>query len=143
MPYSALLTLHLIAAVLFVGTVFFEVIILEGIRPSVPHNAMRTLERAIGQRARRIMPWVLLVLYAAGISMAWHYRQALAQPLASGFALLLTIKIILATSVFVHFATAMTLHARKRLRSVHFKWIHISVFIHVLLIVFLAKAMFY
>lgn len=143
MSYSLVLTLHLFAAVLFVGTVFFEVIILEGIRSHVPRDAMRTLERAIGQRARRIMPWVLLVLYAAGISMAWHYRQGLSQPFSSTFALLLTIKIILALSVFFHFSAAMILHARKRLRSVHFKWIHISVFIHVLIIVFLAKAMFY
>ncbi|HLR13796.1 MAG TPA: hypothetical protein VK104_09305 [Burkholderiaceae bacterium] len=143
MSYSVLLTLHLIAATLFVGTVFFEVIILEGIRPHVPRDTMRLLERAIGKRARRIMPWVLLVLYAAGISMAWHYRHLLSHPLGSGFSLLLTLKIILATSVFAHFATAMIMHARHRLRSVHFKWIHISVFIHVLLIVFLAKAMFY
>src|SRR5699024_11266427 len=80
MSYSVLLTLHLIAATLFVGTVFFEVIILEGIRPHVPRDTMRLLERAIGKRARRIMPWVLLVLYAAGISMAWHYRHLLSHP---------------------------------------------------------------
>lgn len=143
MHYSLLLTLHLIAAALFVGTVFFEVIILESVRRHVPREAMRILETAIGQRARRIMPWVLLVLYTAGISMAWHYRENLAQPFSSRFAFLLTVKIILATSVFFHFATVMTLHARGRLRSVHSKWIHISVFIHVLLIVFLAKAIFY
>ncbi len=143
MTYSVLVTLHLFAAILFVGTVFFEVIILEGIRRQVSRDTMHTMERAIGKRARRIMPWILLVLYTAGIAMAWHHRAALSHPLASSFGLLLTVKIILAISVFAHFATAMTMHARRKLRSVHFKWIHVSVFIHVLLIVFLAKAMFY
>jgi hypothetical protein len=45
--------------------------------------------------------------------------------------------------VLVHFVTALTLSARANLKSRHFKLIHISVFCHVVLIVFLAKAMFY
>src|SRR3546814_13250409 len=83
MNYAVLITLHLFAAFIFVGTVFFEVLMLEGVRKHVPHEAMRQVEQAIGLRARRIMPWVLLVLYGAGISMAWHYRSVLAPPLRS------------------------------------------------------------
>src|SRR3546814_404748 len=81
MNYAVLITLHLFAAFIFVGTVFFEVLMLEGVRKHVPHEAMRQVEQAIGLRARRIMPWVLLVLYGAGISMAWHYRSVRAPPL--------------------------------------------------------------
>jgi|SRR5699024_3470585 len=143
MSYPIVLLLHLLAAIMFVGTVFFEVIILEGIRYNTPRPTMRAVEQNIGQRARRIMPWVLLVLYAAGITLAWHHRAALANPFDSSFALLLSIKILLAISVFVHFVTAMTMHHLGKLRSVHFKWIHVSVFIHVITIVILAKAMLY
>lgn len=143
MGYFALLTLHLLAAIMFVGTVFFEVLMLEGIRPTVNRDAMRSVEAALGRRARRVMPFVILVLYVCGISMAWQYRDALAHPLDSSFATLLTIKIILALSVLVHFVTAVTLAARGKLRSRQSKLIHVSVFVHVLLIVFLAKAMFY
>jgi hypothetical protein len=143
MGYFSLVTLHLFAAILFVGTVFFEVLILEGIRKPVGREAMRAVETAIGQRARRLMPFVILVLYGAGIGMAWQYRDVLAHPFGSGFATLLWIKIVLAASVLVHFITAVTLGARGRLKSRHFKLIHISVFCHVVLIVFLAKAMFY
>src|SRR3546814_3953032 len=100
---SSDLTLHLFAAFIFVGTVFFEVLMLEGVRKHVPHEAMRQVEQAIGLRARRIMPWVLLVLYGAGISMAWHYRSVLAHPLDSTFATLLPLKIVLALSVLGHF----------------------------------------
>lgn len=143
MSYFALVTLHLFAAIMFVGTVFFEVLILESIRKPVGREAMRSVETAIGHRARRLMPFVIAILYAAGIAMAWQYRDALSHPFDSSFATLLTIKIILAASVLVHFITAVTLGARGKLRPVHFKFIHISVFCHVVLIVLLAKAMFY
>jgi hypothetical protein len=56
---------------------------------------------------------------------------------------LLWIKIVLALSVLAHFITAMTLSGTGRLKSRHFQIIHLSVFCHVVLIVFLAKAMFY
>ncbi len=143
MGYFTLVTLHLFAAIMFVGTVFFEVLILEGIRKPVGRDVMRSVETAIGRRARRLMPFVMLVLYGAGISMAWQYRDALAHPLGSSFAMLLWIKIVLAVSVLAHFLTAVMLSAQGRLKSRHFKLIHVSVFCHVVLIVFLAKAMFY
>ncbi|MGB6102507.1 MAG: hypothetical protein WBF88_01475 [Pusillimonas sp.] len=143
MSYPVLLTLHLFAALIFIGAVFFEVLILEGVRKHVPRDTMRTIEVAIATRARRLMPWVLLVLYSAGAAMAWHHRAALAHPFSSSFGLLLTIKIVLALSVFGHFLTAMTLGRRGRLRSIHFKYIHLSVFCHMIAIVLLAKAMLY
>ena len=143
MSYPLLVTLHLFAAIMFVGTVFFEVLMLEGIRKHVPREAMRTVERAIGARARRIIPWVLLVLYGAGLGMAWHHAGALAVPFSSSFSLLLTLKILLALSVFGHFATAMILARRGQLTTARSQKIHISVFCHVVLIVLLAKAMFY
>ncbi len=143
MPYSVLITLHLFAAFIFVGTVFFEVLMLEGVRKHVPREAMREVERAIGSRARRIMPLVLLVLYGAGISMAWHYRAVLAHPFDSSFALLLSIKILLALSVLGHFITAVTLGSRGKLKTRHVQRIHYSVFAHMVGIVLLAKAMLY
>ena len=143
MHYPALLLIHLFAAIMFVGTVFFEVIMLEGVRKHVPKDVMRTMEGAIGTRARTIMPWVLLLLFGAGFGLSWFHRAALADPTASGFGLLLSLKIFLALSVFGHFVTAMVLHRLGRLRSRASQRIHISVFIHVVLIVLLAKLMFY
>ena len=40
MSHFVLVTLHLFAAIMFVGTVFFEVLILEGIRKPVGREAM-------------------------------------------------------------------------------------------------------
>lgn len=143
MSYGLLITLHLLAAVAFAGTVFFEVVMLEGIRKHLPREIMREVERAIGNRAVRIMPWVLLVLYSAGIGMAWQHQAALAQPLASSFGLLLGIKIILAISVFGHFVTAMLWRKRGLLNRQRSQRLHLSIFFHILAIILLAKAMFY
>jgi hypothetical protein len=143
MSYPIFLTLHLFAALIFVGTVFFEVLILESVRKHLPIDVMRQVERAIGNRARRLMPWVLLVLYGAGISMAWQHRAALAHPLASSFGLLLTIKIALAFSVLAHFITAMVSMKRHTMTARRSQFIHASVFLQVILIVLLAKGMFY
>ena len=65
MSYGVLLVLHLLAAIAFVGTVFFEVVMLEGVRKHLPQETMRAVERAIGDRATAVMPWVLLTLYSA------------------------------------------------------------------------------
>jgi hypothetical protein len=143
MSHFVLVTLHLFAAIMFVGTVFFEVLILEGIRKPVGRDTMRTVEVAIGRRARRLMPFVIVVLYLAGLSMAWQYRDSLAHPFASSFALLLWIKIILALSVLGHFITAIALISTGKMKSRHSRFIHLSVFCQVILIVFLAKGMFY
>lgn len=143
MSYPVLLTLHLFGALFFIGVVFFEVVILGGIRGRVSAAALREVEQAIGRRARGLMPWVLLVLYSAGLGMAWRYREMLAHPLQSSFATLLTLKILLALSVLVHFITAMTWMVRGRMTLRRFHFIHASVFLHVIGIVLLAKAMFY
>lgn len=143
MIYPLLLVLHLLAAIAFIGTVFFEVVMLEGVRRHLPGETMRQVERAIGRRARAVIPWVLLVLYGAGLGLAWQHRAALADFTSSSFGILLTLKIALATSVLAHFISAMLLMRGGRLHARRARRLHVSVFCHALAIVFLAKAMFY
>lgn len=143
MNYGLLLITHLFAAIFFVGTVFFEVLILENVRKRVPADAMRAVERGIGVVARKIMPWVMLALFGAGTGMAWVHRASLAHPFANNFSLMLSLKILLALSVLGHFLTAMALMHTGKMRAAISQRIHLSVFVHVVLIVFLAKAMFY
>jgi hypothetical protein len=144
MNYPILHTLHLFAALIFVGTLFFEVLILEGVRKHVPAEAMRLLEQGIARRARRLMPWVMLVLFAAGLGMLrLRYWPVLATPLASSFGTLLALKVILAFSVLGHFLLAMSLFRRGRMSPRYARRIHLSVFAHAVAIVLLAKGMFY
>lgn len=143
MSYPILVVLHLFGALIFVGAVFFEVLILEGTRKRVDRDVMREMERAIGYRARRVVPWALLALYGAGLGLAWHYRGVLAHPGASSLGTLLTLKIALAASVLAHFIRAVTWMASGRMTQRRSRIIHLSVFCHLILIVLLAKTMHY
>ncbi|MNF06666.1 hypothetical protein D3C80_2066670 [compost metagenome] len=86
---------------------------------------------------------MVLVLYGAGIGLAWHHRSALSQPLASSFASLLSLKIILALSIIGHYLLLAYWLNRQRLSEARARWIRCSILGHMLLIVVLAKAMFY
>lgn len=85
---------------LFIGTLFFEVMILGRIRQQIGEQTMPLVERAVGARSRVVLHWVVLFVYGAGIGLAWYHRQALANPFASSFATQLTLKIVLAVGVF-------------------------------------------
>ncbi|MDR0213385.1 MAG: hypothetical protein LBJ15_05185 [Comamonas sp.] len=143
MSYGLLITVHLLAAVAFAGTVFFEVVLLGGVHGKVAVQHMRPVEQALGTRATAVMPWVLLALYSAGAGLAWQHRALLAHPLASSMGLLMAIKIALALSVLLHFFTAMWWRRKGQLNGRRSHRLHLSVFCHVLAIVLLAKAMFY
>lgn len=144
MLYPLLLTLHLFAALIFIGTVFFEVLFLESIRKRLPAKVMLLVEEGVARRARQLMPWVLLVLFGAGVGMVWvRYLPVLVTPLASSFGTLLLLKIILAASVLGHFLAAMLLFKTGRMNARYVQFIHTSVFCHLVAIVILAKAMFY
>ena len=143
MTYYVVLTIHLLCAFVFVGTVFFEVLILQALHGRVSPRALAQVERAIGDRARRLMPWVLLAMYGAGIALAWQHRGALRHPLSSAFGVMLTIKVALAIGVFGHFLHAMHLRRSGRLTGTRSRRLHLSVFVHVVLIVLLAKGLFH
>lgn len=144
MAYPILLVLHLFAAIMFVGTVFFEVLILESVHRHVPARAMKMVEGALGRRLRRVMPWVILALFGSGLGMLHlRYVPLLGHPLASPFATLLSLKLLLAASVLGHFIFAMYSFRVGRMSGQRSRRIHYSVFAHVVLIVLLAKGMFY
>lgn len=144
MLYLLLLLAHLFAALIFIGTVFFEVLILARLHQQLPARVMVQVEQGVGQRARVLMPWVLLVLFGAGIGMVWlRYLPVLAAPLASSFGTLLALKLILAASVLLHFLLTMLRMRRGRVGPGYLRFVHLSLFGHMVAIVVLAKSMFY
>ncbi|MGE8691069.1 MAG: CopD family copper resistance protein [Achromobacter sp.] len=141
--YPLLLILHLLAAFVFVGTVTFEVLFLEPVHRRLPPDVRKALGAQLGPRVRSVVPLAVLVLYLAGLGLAWQYRGALTSPGSSSFGILLTLKIALAVSVLAHVVTALVMGKRKRLTGELQRRLHISVFCHMVAIVVLAKAMFY
>lgn len=143
MPYEITHIVHLLCAISFIGVVFFEVVILEGVRRQLGNALMTQVETAIIHRAKKIMPWVVATLFLSGIALAViHYRN-LESPFESAFGVLLAVKIMLALSVLVHFVTAIRSALTGCMNSSRFQRTHLSVFAHMVLIIILAKAMFY
>lgn len=58
MSYPLFLTLHLFAALVFISTVFYEVLFLESTRKQLPAKVKVLLEQGISRRVRQLMPWV-------------------------------------------------------------------------------------
>lgn len=142
MLYLLLKFVHLTAAAFFIGGVFFEVMILSRAARQLPEAPRAQLSKALGQRARQVMHWVVLALYGAGLGLAWHYRAALAEPFTSSFATLLVLKICLALSILGHFLLVVMLLRTGRMTPARSRLIHFSVLVQMLGILFIAKAMF-
>ncbi|KAB0502860.1 CopD family copper resistance protein [Pseudomonas lini] len=141
--YPFLLVTHLLAAIAFIGTLFFEVVIWHRARQQLADTAQSTADQAIAVRSRKVLHGVVLLLYGAGIGLAWQYRGALSQPLASNFGTLLSLKIILALSIIGHYLLLAYWLTHARLTATRASWIRRSILGHMVLIVILAKAMFY
>lgn len=140
--YLLLKFVHLAAAACFIGGVFFEVMILTRATRVLDDSTRQQLSKALGQRARQVMHWVVLALYGAGVGLAWHYRAALREPFASSFGTLLALKITLALSILGHFLFFAYLLRTGNLTPERSRRLHLSVLTHMLGILFLAKAMF-
>lgn len=80
MFYPYLLLIHLLAAIAFIGTLFFELTIWPAVRRQIPATAQAGVDQALSVRSRKVLHGVVLLLYGAGLGLAWHHRLALAQP---------------------------------------------------------------
>ncbi|KPN72037.1 CopD family copper resistance protein [Neisseria sp. 83E34] len=135
---------HLFCAIIFVGGVFFEMLILSAIHnKQVSREARKETEQAISRRATRVMPVVVIGVFISGLIMAHRYAAAFSPPLSSPFSIQLVFKVFLALSVLLHFIIAVSKMRRGTLTPAWSKYIHRAVLCHMILIVFLAKSMFY
>lgn len=141
--YPYLLVTHLLAAIAFIGTLFFEVVIWHNARRQLSDTSQAGAEQAIAVRSRKVLHGVVVLLYGAGMGLAWQYRGALSQPLASSFGTLLSLKILLALSIIGHYLLLAYWLTHGRLSAARATWIRRSILGHMVLIVVLAKAMFY
>ncbi|KLT73897.1 membrane protein [Neisseria arctica] len=142
--YAVAHIVHLFCAVIFVGGVFFEALVLSVLHTDkVGREARREVDRALSYRATRVMPWVVGLLFISGLAMAHRYAAVLSSPFGSAFAVQLALKILLAFSVLIHFMIAVVKMRRGTLTAAWSKYIHIAVLLHMIAIVVLAKTMFY
>lgn len=143
MLYPVAVTVHLLCATLFIGVVFFEVVLMEGIRKRMGEAVMVAVEASLIARARKIMPFVVATLFASGIYLGYVNFSASGLSWSNPFSVLLAAKVVLALSVLAHFVTAIRASLTGCMSSRRFQITHLSVAVHMVLIVILAKAMFY
>ncbi|BEG57119.1 hypothetical protein NHP21005_08070 [Helicobacter sp. NHP21005] len=71
--YPYVLIIHLFSAVIFLGYLFFDVVILPNVKKLYGDEIANKAEQGIGQRAVKIMPICVLLLLITGGMMVSQY----------------------------------------------------------------------
>ncbi|MFH1499813.1 MAG: hypothetical protein ABII82_18530 [Verrucomicrobiota bacterium] len=141
--YGIFVTLHLLCALVFVGAVFFEVLVIEPIEKQLPPGVGDQIAEAIPRRVRVFMPVVVTLLYLSGAAMFWVHFSARPDFFQTKFGVLLTAKVLLTFAVLGVFVSAMRAARKGTMDPCRFKYTHRIVGALMLGIVLLAKGMFY
>jgi hypothetical protein len=142
--YPLILLLHLSCAIVFVGAVCFEVLVLESLHHNFDHALMERIEQAVMARARRLMPGFVGLLFLSGFAL-FHIRCngfSCLQP-QFGWGWLLALKALLAFGVLAVFIGAVRAGRNGTMDPCRFRHTHRVVLILMIGIVVLAKLMFY
>lgn len=131
MEYQLIVLVHLVGAILFVGAVALEVLVLEPVRKLMSEPVFQQVEFFLFRRIRRTYPLAILPLFITGFYMYGNYVDqygGYAALLATRFGVLLTVKMVLALGLLAIFASAPFVFMQARARSLgghvrHFLWV--------------------
>lgn len=140
--YPLILLLHLACAIVFIGAVAFEVLVLESFHRRFEPALMDRIEAAVMARARRFMPVVVALLFLSGFAL-FDLRCNGFACIGTPFGWLLSLKVALAFAVLAVFVGAVRAGLRGSLDPCRFRHTHRIVLGLMAGIVVLAKLMFY
>lgn len=140
--YPWIVLLHLACAIVFVGAVAFEVIVVESLHKQFEIVIMQRIEQAVMARVRRFMPVVVILLFLSGF-MLFDIRCDGFSCVGSRFGNWLLLKVVLAFGVLGVFVNAMWAMRHGKMDVCRFKHTHRVVLALMVGVVFLAKTMFY
>lgn len=140
--YPWIVLLHLACAIVFVGAVTFEVLVIEGLNRQFDGPTMHRIEQAVMARVRRFMPIVVALLFLSGFAL-FYFRCDGFSCIDTRFGLWLLLKVTLAFIVLGVFINAMWAMRRGRMDVCRFRTTHRVVLGLMIGIVFLAKTMFF
>ena len=138
--YPWIVLLHLACAIVFVGAVTFEVLVLEGLHRQFDVVTMQRIEQAVMARVRRFMPFVALLLFLSGFVLFDVNCNGL-QCVGSRFGNWLVLKVVLAFGVLGVFVSAVRASRRGKMDICRFRNTHRAVLAMMVGIVFIAKTM--
>lgn len=139
--YPWIVLVHLTCAIVFVGAVAFEVFVLEALHGRLEATTLATVERAVMERARRFMPYVVATLFVSG-AMLFDLRCNGLSCVGTRFGYFLLLKVALAFGVLGVFIGALRTGRRGGMDPCRFRQTHRIVLAMMVGIVFLAKTMF-
>ncbi|MEO8998800.1 MAG: hypothetical protein ABI227_06490 [Rhodanobacter sp.] len=140
--YPWIVLLHLSCAIVFVGAVTFEVLVVESLHKHFDGATMQRIEQAVMARVRRFMPVVVILLFVSG-GLLFDIRCDGISCVGSRFGNLLLLKVLLAFGVLGVFVNAMWAMRHGKMDVCRFRHTHRMVLALMVGIVFLAKTMFY
>lgn len=142
MSYTLVLILHLLCAIIFIGFVFADVIVLPAMKKVLNEKEHQNVVNAISNRARKIFPVSVLILILSGGFMFSKYINSDAGMFNSSLQILLFIKFILAMVIASGIVYSLSRKLVKKQPHPIMKHFHKFVLVTGIIIVVLAKLMF-
>lgn len=143
MLYPYFLTIHLICAIIFLGFIFVDVVLLTPIRKILGDEFANQMWSVISKRGGKIMPFCLLVLVLSGGAIISRYIGSEIGYWNTTLQQLLVLKAFLALLIFFAVLVSLTFHYLLKKSNPLAKIIHPLALILGLFIVILAKFAFY
>lgn len=140
--YPYFLLVHIVCAIIFLGYIFTDVVLLSPIRRLLGDDIANKVFSIIAKRGTKIMPLCVLLLLLTGGAMVTRYISPSLGFFDSNLQMLLSIKVILALLIIAMVVTSLSckfLGLRNPLANI----IHPAVLVLGAFIVILAKLAFY
>ncbi len=142
MSYTIVLIIHLFCAIIFIGFVFADVIVLPAMKKVLNEEEYQKIILTISNRARKIFPLSLLTLVLTGGFMLSKFVNSEAGFFTTNLQQLLMIKALLAFFIVCGVIYSLSKKLLKRTPHPIMKHFHKFVLVNGIIIVILAKLMF-
>lgn len=140
--YPYFLTLHLICAIIFLGFIFTDVVLLTPVRKILGDEIADKMWGVVAKRGKKIMPLCVLLLVLTGGAMITNYINSNIGYFETSTQRLLVLKVCLALVIVLMVVISLVSHFLKKPNPIG-NIIHPLALILGFLIVILAKMAFY
>lgn len=107
-PYAQIV--HLFCAIIFIGYLFFDVIVMRFVSKHLDKDTFNRVSTSIEGRITKFMPFVVLTLFLSGGMMASSYIGLEAGFFTTTFQKIFMIKILLASCIFALVIMSLSFH---------------------------------
>lgn len=141
--YPILLIIHLLSAIIFLGYIFFDVVIFPIVKKILGQEISDKVSEAILVKGTKIMPLCILGLFITGAGMLSHYIGGDMGAFQTNFQKLLLLKVLLALVVITMVIFSIFCRFIFKIRNPIGKFVHPTVLVLGFFIVILAKLMYF